>query len=44
MVTHDPVAASYADSVLVLADGRVVEHLDLPSARRVLARMTMVGR
>jgi putative ABC transport system ATP-binding protein len=25
MVTHDPIAASYADRVLFLADGRVVE-------------------
>src|SRR2546423_10947738 len=26
MVTHDPVAASYADAVVFLADGRVVDH------------------
>ena len=26
MVTHDPVAASYADTVLFLADGRIVGH------------------
>jgi putative ABC transport system ATP-binding protein len=25
MVTHDPIAASYADRILFLADGRVVE-------------------
>ncbi len=25
MVTHDPIAASYADRVLFLADGRIVE-------------------
>jgi len=30
MVTHDPVAASYADRVLLLADGRIAD--DLPPA------------
>ena len=33
MVTHDPVAAAYADSVLFLADGRIVDHLDRPDRR-----------
>ena len=28
MVTHDPVAASYADRVVFLADGRIVDDLD----------------
>ena len=27
MVTHDPVAASYADRVVFLADGRIVDEL-----------------
>jgi putative ABC transport system ATP-binding protein len=36
MVTHDPVAASYADSVVFLADGRIVGHLDDPTPERVL--------
>jgi putative ABC transport system ATP-binding protein len=40
MVTHDPVAASYADSVLFLADGRIVDQLDRPSAEAVAERMT----
>jgi len=39
MVTHDPVAASYADSVVFLADGRVVDQLQNPTAERVLDRM-----
>jgi putative ABC transport system ATP-binding protein len=39
MVTHDPKAASYADRVLFLADGRVVDEMAEPSAERVLARM-----
>ena len=36
MVTHDPVAASYADSVIFLADGRVAGHLESPTAQTVL--------
>jgi putative ABC transport system ATP-binding protein len=36
MVTHDPVAASYADRVLFLADGRIVDELTQPTAERVL--------
>jgi putative ABC transport system ATP-binding protein len=40
MVTHDPVAASRADAVLFLADGRIVDQLDRPTAEAVAARMT----
>ncbi len=32
MVTHDPSAASYADRVLFLADGRVVDEMTAPTA------------
>ncbi|WP_156725382.1 ABC transporter ATP-binding protein [Streptomyces apocyni] len=39
MVTHDPVAASYADRVVFLADGRIVDELHEPTADRVLDRM-----
>jgi putative ABC transport system ATP-binding protein len=39
MVTHDPVAASYADRVLFLADGRIVDEMHEPTAARVLERM-----
>jgi len=39
MVTHDPAAASYADHVIFLADGRIVDRMDDPSADRVLDRM-----
>jgi putative ABC transport system ATP-binding protein len=39
MVTHDPVAASYADRVVFLADGRIVDELPDPTAESVLARM-----
>ncbi|MEU8925542.1 ABC transporter ATP-binding protein [Kitasatospora sp. NPDC048545] len=39
MVTHDPVAAGYADRVLFLADGRQVEEMDRPTPDRVLDLM-----
>ncbi|MGE7435692.1 ABC transporter ATP-binding protein [Kitasatospora sp. NPDC001175] len=39
MVTHDPVAASYSDRVLFLADGRIVDELLDPTADSVLDRM-----
>ncbi|MCI4041658.1 ATP-binding cassette domain-containing protein [Streptomyces sp. TRM75563] len=39
MVTHDPVAASYADRVIFLADGRIVDEMLDPSADGVLDRM-----
>ncbi|GGU84627.1 ABC transporter ATP-binding protein [Streptomyces albospinus] len=39
MVTHDPVAAAYADRVVFLADGRVVDELHEPTADRVPDRM-----
>jgi putative ABC transport system ATP-binding protein len=40
MVTHDPGAAGYADRVLFLADGRIVDEMLEPTAARVLERMT----
>jgi putative ABC transport system ATP-binding protein len=43
MVTHDPVAASYADAVVFLADGRVVDQMDDPTAQRVLDRIKAFG-
>jgi putative ABC transport system ATP-binding protein len=36
MVTHDPVAAAYADRVVFLADGRIVDHMYGPTAETVL--------
>ena len=45
MVTHDPVAASYTDRVVFLADGRIVDEIRDPSADDVLERMkTLDGR
>ncbi|MFD7914890.1 ABC transporter ATP-binding protein [Streptomyces sp. NPDC059752] len=39
MVTHDPVAASYADRVVFLADGAIVDEMRDPTADAVLERM-----
>ncbi|MGX5213654.1 ABC transporter ATP-binding protein [Streptomyces violaceus] len=43
MVTHDPVAASYADRVLFLADGTVQGELYTPTAEQVAQRMTALS-
>lgn len=43
MVTHDPNAASYADRVVFLADGQVVDEMDQPTSDRVLDRMKRFG-
>ncbi len=43
MVTHDPVAAAYADSVLLLADGRVAGSVHAPSADEVARRLAHLG-
>ena len=43
MVTHDPVAAAYADRVLLLADGRVAGTLEAPSADDVAKRLAHLG-
>ncbi len=36
LLTHDPMAASYADRVLLLADGRLAGELDRPTPDSVL--------
>ena len=43
MVTHDPVAASAAHSVLFLADGRLAGELHGPTPEKVAERMTHLG-
>ena len=43
MVTHDPTAASYADRIVFLADGRIVDEMEHPTAARVLERMKLFG-
>jgi putative ABC transport system ATP-binding protein len=43
MVTHDPVAASYAQRVVFLADGRIVDELAGPTPERVLDHLKRLG-
>jgi putative ABC transport system ATP-binding protein len=43
MVTHDPVAASYADRVMVLADGRIVHDTPQPGAGRIAEQLASLG-
>jgi putative ABC transport system ATP-binding protein len=43
MVTHDPIAASFADRVVFLADGRLADSLDRPDPATVAERMTRLG-
>jgi len=43
MVTHDPIAASYAQRVVFLADGQIVDEMEGPTAQLVLDRMKLFG-
>ncbi len=43
MVTHDPTAAAYADRVVFLADGRIVDEIFEPTATSVLDKMKALG-
>ncbi len=42
-VTHDPVAASYADRIVFLEDGRIVDEMHDPSTDAVIDRMKQFG-
>jgi putative ABC transport system ATP-binding protein len=43
MVTHDPVAASYSDRIVFLADGRIVDEMTEPTTERVIDHMKRIG-
>jgi putative ABC transport system ATP-binding protein len=43
MVTHDPAAATYADRVILLADGRIAGFLAQPTADEVAERLAHLG-
>jgi putative ABC transport system ATP-binding protein len=42
LVTHDPMAAAYADRVLILADGRIADDLPGTTAEQIAARTARV--
>jgi len=44
MVTHDPAAAAQAHRALVMADGRVVDTLNVPTAAELADRLVALGR
>jgi putative ABC transport system ATP-binding protein len=39
MVTHDPVAATYADRIVFLSDGKIVDEMVEPTVENVLDRI-----
>jgi len=43
MVTHDPKAASYADRIVLLADGRIVDEMASPTVDSIIDRMKRLG-
>jgi putative ABC transport system ATP-binding protein len=43
MVTHDANAASYADRVVFLDDGQIVDRMTDPTAEKILDRMKSLG-
>jgi len=43
MVTHDPTSSAYADRVLFLQDGKIVDTMENPTADKVLDRMKKMG-
>ena len=43
MVTHDPYAAAYANRVVFLADGKIVDDMPDPTADKIIDRMKQIG-
>jgi putative ABC transport system ATP-binding protein len=43
MVTHDPVAAAYADQVLFLVDGEIIDVMDAPTPEQVVGSLTRLA-
>jgi putative ABC transport system ATP-binding protein len=43
MVTHDPIAAAYADRVVFLADGKIVDELKKATADAIIDKMKILG-
>jgi putative ABC transport system ATP-binding protein len=40
MVTHDPAAAAWADRVLILSDGQIVDDIPSPTTERIISALT----
>jgi putative ABC transport system ATP-binding protein len=43
MVTHDPIAASYADRVVFLADGLIADDVAAPGVNAIAERLVWLG-
>jgi putative ABC transport system ATP-binding protein len=43
MVTHDPIAASYADRIVFLEDGRIAGEMQDPTPETIIDRMKQLG-
>lgn len=43
LVTHDPIAAAYADEVLFLVDGRIADTMQEPTAQKVAEAITVMA-
>ena len=43
IVTHDPVAAGFADRVVFLEDGRIVDEMRDPTSERIIDHMRVAG-
>ncbi|MBA2470163.1 MAG: ABC transporter ATP-binding protein [Chloroflexia bacterium] len=43
MVTHDPIAAAWADRAIILADGEIVHSIDDPTTERVISVLSETG-
>jgi putative ABC transport system ATP-binding protein len=43
MVTHDPLAASYSDRVVFLADGKIVGEITSPTSDAIIDEMKRLG-
>lgn len=43
MVTHDPNAAAYADEVLFLKDGKIVDTMKKPTSSKILDKLKKIG-
>ena len=44
MVTHDPVAASYADAALFIVDGRIAGRMAQPTADAVAGQLARLDQ